>query len=443
MLRFVHGRMACTAILLTLLPACASAPNVDAQTTEAGVVITDDIDRFWDTYDQIVGLPDSTEQVRVLDALYLQRGTPGLEAMIARRGYTAADYVHAIRSYPRFWEAMRPRMVQANDHASSIAEGIEGFRALYPDLRPAQVYFTVGALQTPGMTLDDIVFIGSELALADSSVPTDEFPETYSHLPGYFGTNPSAAIAFLNVHEYVHTQQGPFGSDLLALALQEGVAEFIADLATPEPTPTPAIAYGKANEEQVREAFMRDMFGSFPSFWLWSNQPNEFETRDLGYHIGYAIAERYHAQAASKPQAIADLIELDYQDPTAVDALVEVAGYFERPVSELRADAPRVVRVEGLGADARELAPGRRTLTFEFSHPMDPERRGFDYGPLGEDHVLRIAEVIGLSDDGRRLTVEVDLAPSHRHQMTVTSGFRSADGVRLVPYLIDVTTQAE
>ncbi|GAB5534892.1 MAG: hypothetical protein Rubg2KO_11410 [Rubricoccaceae bacterium] len=426
-------RFTATLLALILLPACASTEPTSS------VVVTDDIDRFWETYDRVTALTDSAEQVRQLEALYIQRGTPGLEAMIARRGYTAADYVSAIQSYPRFWEAMRPRMERADDSADEIADGIEGFRDLYPALRPARVYFTVGALQTPGMTLEDIVFIGSELALADADVPTDEFPESFGHLSGYFATEPAEAIAFLNVHEYVHTQQGPFGSDLLTMALQEGVAEFVADLATPEPTPTPAIAYGKANETRVREAFKRDMFGSFVDFWLWSNRPNEFETRDLGYSIGYEIAERVHAQADDKTQAIADLIELDYQDPAAVDALVEASGYFERPVSELRAEAPRVVRVEGLEGD--ELAPGRHTLTFVFSQPMDPAFRSFDYGPLGEDHVLGISEVVGLSDDGRRLTVVVDLAPNHRHQMTVTSGFRSVDGVRLVPHLVDVRTR--
>ena len=420
---------------LSLLSACASAPMQSAQTA----VVTEDIDRFWEAYDQIVALPDSAEQVRQLEAIYIDRGTPGLEAMIARRGYTAADYVHAIRQYPRFWNAMRPRMERVGDHAEVIAEGIEGFRDLYPALRPARVYFTVGAFRTPGMTLDDVVFIGSELALAAPDVPTDEFPETLGHLPGFFATNPSAGVAFLNVHEYVHTQQGPFGNDLLTMALQEGAAEFVAALATGG-TPAQAVAYHQENEARVREVFKRDMFGSYVGFWLWSNQPNEFEMRDLGYAVGYAIAEGYHAQADDKQKAIADLIELDYQDPEAVDALVEASGYFERPVSELRAEAPRVVEVEGL---ADELAPGRHTLTLVFSRPMDPAFRGFDYGPLGEDHVLRIANVIGLSDDGTRLTVEVDLAPNHRHQMTVSSGFRTPEGNRLVPYLIDVTTRAE
>ncbi len=427
------------AALLILFPALASAQNLSEPPT-APLVVTADIDRFWEAYDQIVAEPDSAEQARILDSLFVQRGTPGLRAMIERRSLAPAAYVGAIRQYPRFWASVRPNMVRADGYAGEIAAGIDSLRVLYPDLRPVRVYFTVGALRTNGMTLDDVVFIGSELALADSTTVTDEFPERLGHLPAFFATNPAASVAFLNVHEVVHTQQGPFGDDLLAMVLQEGVAEFVAALATGEASPAPAVAFGEANEDRVREAFALDMFGSFTSPWLWSNAENDFGVRDLGYYVGYAIAEHYYERAEDKVQAVADLIGLDYQNPAAVDALVTASGYFDQPVGEMRAEAPRVVRIGGMENGAQDLAPGPRTLTVEFSRPVDPRFRGFDYGPLGPYHALRIERVVGLSEDGRRLTVEVNLVPEHRHQTLITSGFRSPEGVRLVPYLMDVTT---
>ena len=427
--------------LLALSSALASAQRFP-EPAGPPLVVTSDIDRFWEAYDRVVAEPDSAERVRLLDSLYVQPGTPGLQAMVARRNLTAADYAEAILRYPRFWTSVRPNVTQADQHARQIAAGIDGLRALYPALRCARVYFTVGALRTNGMTLGDVVFIGSEVALADSATVTDEFAGPLSHLPAYFASNPAASVAFLNVHEVVHTQQGPFGDDLLAMALQEGVAEFVAALATCRPSPTPAVAYGEANEDRVREAFALDMFGSLASFWLWSNAENAFGVRDLGYYVGYAIAERYYERSADKAAAVADLIELDYRDPEAVDALVTASGYFARPVGAMRAEAPHVVGVEGMENGAQDLAPGPRTVTFEFSQPMNPDLRGFDYGPLGADHVLRVERVAGWSEDGRRLTVEVALAQNRRHQVLVTSQFRSPDGVRLVPYLVDVTTGA-
>jgi hypothetical protein len=438
-------RFLLAATVLILTPSLASAQD-RSETPSAPLVVTADIDRFWQAYDSVVVAPDSAEQVRLLDSLFIKRGTPGLRAMIERRDLTPADYVEAIRQYPRFWASVRPVMLRADEHAGEIAAGIDSLRALYPALRPARVYFTVGALRTNGMTLDDVVFIGSELALADSATVTDEFPERLGHLPAFFATNPAASVVFLNVHEYVHTQQGPFGGDLLAMALQEGVAEFVAVLATGEPSPTPAVAFGKANEVRVREAFARDMFRPFPSPWLWSNAENPFGVRDLGYYVGYAIAERFYDQSEDQRQAIADLIEVDYRDPAAVDALVTASGYFDRPVKELRAEyeasRPRVVRVDGIENGASGLAAGPRTLTVVFSRPMDTRYRGFDYGPLGADHVLQIERVDGWSDDAQRLTIGVDLAPGHRHQTLLTQTFRTPEGVPIKPYLLDVTTRA-
>ena len=293
------------------------------------------------------------------------------------------------------------------------------------------------------MALGDVVSIGSEVALADSETVTDEFPESLGHLPTCFATNPSASVVFLNVHEFVHTQQGAFGGDLLAMALQEGVAEFVAALASGQPSPTSAVAFGKANESRVREAFALDMFGSSAAPWLWSNAENEFGVRDLGYYVGYAVAERYVERSADLATALADLIELDYRDPEAVDALVTASGYFNSPVGEMRREAQEPpLLVVGIENGDRDLAPGPRTLTIEFSRPVDPRFRSFDYGPLGADHVLGVERVVGLSEDGRRLTIEVDLAPSHRHQTSISSGFRTPVGTRLVPYLLDVTTRS-
>ena len=75
-----------------------------------------------------------------------------------------------------------------------------------------------------------------------------------------------------------------------------------------------------------------------------------------------------------------------------------------------------------------------------FSAPMNPRFRGVDYGPLGEEHVLRVTEFVGLSDDQRTVTVDVALRPEARHQSTLTDQFRDEDGRALVPYTIDVTT---
>ncbi len=46
-------------------------------------VIADDIANFWKAYDQIVQTSDSVQQIALIGDLFIQKGTPGLQAMIA------------------------------------------------------------------------------------------------------------------------------------------------------------------------------------------------------------------------------------------------------------------------------------------------------------------------------------------------------------------------
>jgi hypothetical protein len=74
---------------------------------------------------------------------------------------------------------------------------------------------------------------------------------------------------------------------------------------------------------------------------------------------------------------------------------------------------------------------------------MDKESRGFDYGPLGEEGVLRVQKVIGYSEDGTSFSFEVSLEPNKHYQSMVTNRFVSVNGTPLKPFLIDFKTGKE
>ena len=48
---------------------------------------------------------------------------------------------------------------------------------LYPDLKPADIYFTMGAMRSPGSALNGHVLIGSEFAFADEHTVSSKFSE--------------------------------------------------------------------------------------------------------------------------------------------------------------------------------------------------------------------------------------------------------------------------
>lgn len=409
-------------------------------------VITTDIDNFWKAYDKISATTDSVKQYSYLNALFIAKGTPGLQAFMETRGYTTQSYIQAINSYPKFWQSVRKNTLKAKWFGREIEAGIQKLKTIYPDLKPAPVYFTIGAMRSGGTVRNGMVLIGSEMALTDKNTVSSELPaETAAGRRVYFDSNPINDVVLLNVHEYVHTQQNELVHNLLSYVIYEGVAEFVSVKAMETQSAAPAIAYGKQNDEKVRKKFEQEMFsGRSVSKWLWSDAPNEFNTRDLGYYIGYALCERYYNAAADKKLAIKQMIELDYTNEKQIEDFVHSTKYFSAPLDELykRYDnaRPTVTHIMGVDNNSPCVTPGTKTITVHFSVPMDASRRNFDYGPLGENNVLAIQKLVGFSADGRSITFEVTVEAGRHYQLTVADGFTDLQGYSLKPYVIDIST---
>ncbi|MCZ4244287.1 DUF2268 domain-containing putative Zn-dependent protease [Pedobacter punctiformis] len=407
--------------------------------------VTSDIDNFWTAYDKIRSTNDSTLQYQYLNKLFIEKGSPGLKAIMEAREYTSKSYVDAINHYPLFWNSIRTNTLKAKGFAGEIELEVNKIKNIYLGLKPAKIYFTVGALMTNGTTLDGKVLIGSELALTDKNTNTSEFPKNISHLRRFFDTEPIKGVVFLNIHEYVHTQQKTtIGNTLLAQSVLEGAAEFVAVTATGKQSETPAIAYGKQHFDRVREVFSKQMFNLFTGFWLYSSAENEFKNRDLGYYVGYDICEKYYQNAKDKKQAIKEIIELDYNNNAELYKFADKSGYFALPLKKLKKQfdnsRPTVLGISQFKNQDKTVDPAITQLTIQFSAKMDKRFRNFKLGPLGETNVLLIKKFVGFSEDGKSVTFEIELKPNQHYQLIVDDKFRDESGVSLKPYLIDIVT---
>ena len=65
-------------------------------------MVTEDIDNFWQAFDLIKKESDSLLQVQLIDSLYIQKGSIGLEKIMDVREYSAGEYVSFINNYPNF-----------------------------------------------------------------------------------------------------------------------------------------------------------------------------------------------------------------------------------------------------------------------------------------------------------------------------------------------------
>lgn len=427
------------------LSACQQATEDFSASVSNEAFVSTDIDNFWKAYDKITATTDSATQYQLLQELFLDKGTPGLEAIIEARRYSPRAYINAINNYPKFWNSIRPNTLRAPDLIEEMKKGVGKLKNIYPDIKPAKIYFTMGVFRTPGTTVDSLILIGSELAMGHDTVNTSELPKNLDYVKQYFKENPIENIAFLNIHEYVHTQQTTtIGDNLLTQTLYEGTAEFIAELAMQQPSPSPAIQFGKENAAIIKDRFAQEMFSHSYHNWLWNDLENDFKVRDLGYYVGYAMAQKYYDAAEDKQLAIKELIEVNYPDSTELEAFVDKTGYFSKPVAELKTaydqNRPVVVNVKEFKNGAENVDPKIQQVSVEFSKPMDKRFRGFDYGPLGRNNVLTVHNFEGYTDDGKFVIFEVQMEPNKHYQMLLTERFMDENGLPLKPYLIDIKT---
>lgn len=408
--------------------------------------VTSDIDRFWKAYDKIRSVKDSAQQYQYLNDIYLSKATPGLTALMQEREYTAQSYIEAINSYPLFWNSVRANTYKSGTFAKDIEKEIVKFKQLYPALRPAAMYFTIGAMRTGGTTLGNLVLIGAEMAMTDQHTVTSEFPSPMKEgRRAFFNTNPIKDFVLLNVHEYVHTQQVAAVNNLLSYVVREGIAEFVSVKVTGKPSATPAVPYGQSHAEAVRRKFEQQLFSIHAiRYWLWSDAPNEFNTRDLGYYVGYAMAEKYYNKARDKKKAIKEMIELDFNSEDALGHYVDSTGYLSGTLSQLytgfEASRPYVTGIREFTNNSSEVNPALTTITLTFSGKMDTRYRSTGFGPLGQEHAPKVA-AISQAEDGLSVTYTVKLEPGKHYQLTLENGYRSVDAIQMKPYMIDFVTQ--
>jgi uncharacterized protein YjaZ len=119
----------------------------------------------------------------------------------------------------------------------------------------------------------------------------------------------------LVAHEQIHYIQKPSNDpSLLKGAINEGMADFIAELTTGQNPNERLQAYGQAHEKEIWAAFSQEMTGKSWRNWIGNaDQETAAKPADLGYFVGYRICQSYYQEMADKKQAVHDILNIsDY-----------------------------------------------------------------------------------------------------------------------------------
>ena len=406
-------------------------------------IINSDVINFWDAFDKISTSKDTILQLKYINELFIDKASKGQKGMFEARNYTPKEYVNAINTYPKFWKSIRKNTLENEKYNVKIREGIANFKEIYPDLKPATIYYTMGVFRSPGTGFNDLALIGCEFALGDKNTVTDEFTDDLSHVKNYFKINPTEYLDFLNIHEYVHTQQNPALNNTLSQSLFEGIADFIASKVTNKNAPFKYHKFGLQNENELKKAYEKEVFNIRKmGDWMW-NENNQFQTRDLIYFIGYRIAEANYNRNSDKNLAIKEMIELDYTNEAQIEKLVNNSGYFSDTVENLyqtfETNRPKVITIKQFKNGSQNVSPKTTEITLIFSKKMDNRIKSTGLGELGKEHFPKV-KAIDFAEDGLSVTYKVELEANKRYQILLENSYRTEDEIPLKPFLIDFKT---
>lgn len=301
-----HTRIALTVCLCGAAGSCTDSTSPFANRAVEDVqLVFDDIPRFWAAFDEISSADDSAP----LRDLYLNVGSQGLRDFTAARWRNAATLTAMVWPLRAYYSGIRANTLS---HAAvagpAVRDAMRGLVARHPEALLPDVYFAIGGMSTGGTTSANGLLIGVELFSDDPGAPRTAL--TPWHLSVI---RPAGILPTIVAHELVHFQQRTRNAPtLLGKAIQEGSADFVAELLTGANVNSHLHAYGDPRELALWNAFKLEMMGTSHANWLYNGGTVTATSRpaDLGYYIGYKITQAYWDTQADKARALRDIFNI-------------------------------------------------------------------------------------------------------------------------------------
>jgi hypothetical protein len=288
-----------------------SSLNVLAQATtntnpETVKFVTSDINLFWAAYDK--AKPEN--DLIVYRDEYLKKGSVGLQEFAKLRIGSSCGLVNAINASPKYYAALRQPSLKIASYENQMRASFRKLKELYPAAVFPDVYFLIGRMSSAGTLNEKGLYIGVDMFGKNGGAPLDELGNWHKAVVASV-----ERIPFIAAHEAIHYQQnGTQSNTLLARALGEGIADFVGELISGGSINPHLHEYGNQREKELWLAFQKEMSGKDVKNWLYQGDDVKDKPADLGYYMGYKIAESYYKNASDKKQALKDILVInDYE----------------------------------------------------------------------------------------------------------------------------------
>jgi hypothetical protein len=269
------------------------------------VIHTDDIDRFWRTWDGVQSKPVA-EWGPAFERDYLNAGTDGLQEYYLSKCREPRNFVESIQKRAEFYNAIRSTTMRLDADRQTLRKTFAELKRIYFDAVFPDIYFVVGQLTSGGTASNSGLLIGVEMSSVTPDTPLGSLNDWEKA-----NVSSSERMPGLIAHELIHYQQKGSGeTTLLAQALLEGAADFVAGRIARVVPNTAVEKYATGHEPDLWKRFAAEKDGTDTKFWLYGVPPVAGVPSDLGYWMGRRVCESYYSRARDKKAALRDIIEM-------------------------------------------------------------------------------------------------------------------------------------
>lgn len=285
-------------VLLTT--ACQPPPNPDPA---KAVLVTADLPRFWAAFDE--GTDAATLQTK-----YLDQGTPELQRFVRTRIGSARALADTVTHNRAYYASIRANTLSVVTPAfeDSLRAAFTKAKALDDQAVFPPTALLIGRMNAGGTTTSDAILIGLELFTAAPDSPRD----TLDDFQRAAAKSATDLLVPIIAHEHVHVSQEhqgfPFGKTLAERCVAEGMADFIGEKTSGRVIGEEMYAWARGREATLWAEFLAEKDGTDVSRWLYNQGDDPNRPGDLGYFIGYRIAQAYAKRVGDDAKAVQALV---------------------------------------------------------------------------------------------------------------------------------------
>ncbi len=275
-------------------------------------IITSDIDLFWQLFDDAAGT--YTDENFLTN--YFRGGSNELSLFFDAKIQNTQRLTSKLSDsdYHQYYTSVRTNTESAALNVQVLQNALNDFEQSYPAAVYTDLALVIGALGTGGTVVSNgSMVIGVEFFTRSPETPISGLDPWVQEV-----TRESSYLPAIVIHELVHVQQRYFALNenlsasgtLLEVALAEGIADFVTDIIININFNDHLPPLADPIEETLWLEFQAEMNGNDLSRWLFNASNSGDRPADLGYYMGYKIAEHFYNKQSDKTVALKELMEI-------------------------------------------------------------------------------------------------------------------------------------